>query len=179
VSDTTVRRAAGASPAGNPQWRFPTPLRDLVRRLAAVLCPPDVERFGIVPFVVDEAERGLAESPSHIRTLVLAGLWAFALSARLAALRGERLPEHFERWWSSSATLKRAVAKSMKALVVLPYYEHPSVMTSMGYDPASWMQARARHRLATYAADIERHRSLLLRPDPLVAIGEAHRDAPG
>jgi hypothetical protein len=147
---------------------LPRSIRRLLEGMAPVICPPDVVRLAAVGFVVDGADRQLAASPAHVRAAALLGMRAFGLSARLASLGGESAAAHFDRWWASPTPFRRSVAKAMKALLVIPYFEHPAVCESLRYDPASWIEARAQAWVSVHGSDIERHWSLVLLPDPVV-----------
>jgi len=47
-----------------------------------------------------------------------------------------------------------SVAKRLKGLIVMCYYELPEVQEEIGYRPAEYIAAVSRRRLASYGAEI-------------------------
>ena len=153
------------SPADAGAFRLPPRVRRLLLRLAPTVCPPEVEELDLAGAVVDHIELNLGSFPPSLRARSIAGLRAFGLVARL---RGRHPGEQFERWWSSRRLVPRTLARALKALFALAYYEQRAVKDRIGYRPEEWIARTALRRLDLHAADIRRHEDAILRPDPLV-----------
>jgi hypothetical protein len=75
---------------------------------------------------------------------------------------------YFHGWWTSSLYLRRRIAKALKGLLVLGYYEQPAVHRKLGYYPEQWISRTAQRRLERWSADIEYHEQLVRAPYPLI-----------
>jgi hypothetical protein len=145
------------------QWQLSSGRRDTLAELVPVVCPPSVAEAWDPDTLIDEAERILASMSPQARGPVLVAIDVFGLSSRI----GRRDPgRHFDAWWSSPVALRRGVAKVLKALILLPAFEHPAVTERLGYDPAAWVSERRAEWLREHADDARRHRELLLTPVP-------------
>ncbi|HET9496449.1 MAG TPA: GMC family oxidoreductase [Chloroflexia bacterium] len=150
--------------------------RRVLRALIPIVCGPGAARLGLVEPTVRHVEVTLASFGAGQRTAFLAGLSAFELLAVLRPPFGRtfsRLPlraraRYFHDWWSSRQTLFRTVARVLKRLIVLGYYEQSAVHRRLKYYPQQWIEQTARRRLQVWSTDIARHEQLLLAPDPLV-----------
>jgi choline dehydrogenase-like flavoprotein len=128
---------------------------------------------GVVERVVDDAERHIAvlEPPAPL----LLALAAEALDASsMTATKGRRFSQldrpqavgHVERLELRRSALWR-VARLLRDLMVVAYYEQDDVREAVGYQPDPWIAERTATRAHRWADDIEHHRQLLLAPAPL------------
>jgi hypothetical protein len=58
------------------------------------------------------------------------------------------------------------VARRLKGLVVMCYYELPTVQREIGYNPAPYIAAVSRRRLESYGAQIRAGEAAVTAPDP-------------
>jgi hypothetical protein len=58
------------------------------------------------------------------------------------------------------------VARRLKGLVVMCYYELPTVQREIGYNPAPYIAAVSRRRLESYGAQIRAGETAVTAPDP-------------
>ena len=145
------------------EWELSPRHRDTLADLVPVVCPASVAGAWDHERLVDEVEAILATLSPQARLPVLVAIDVFALSS----LFGRRdVAERFEAWWSSPVALHRGVAKVLKALIVLPAFEHPAVTERLGYDSAAWVERRRAEWLRDHADDARRHRELLLTRAP-------------
>jgi choline dehydrogenase-like flavoprotein len=84
--------------------------------------------------------------------------------ARFSALGVDDARTSLERWRSSPIGV---VVGLLRGLVVIGYYEQPSVWSAVGYEPDPFVAERVEQRRRRWAADIDAHQQLLLAPDPL------------
>lgn len=144
-------------------WELPSRHRTTLSDLVPVVCPPSVAEAWDPDTLVDEVEAILATLDPQARLPVLVAIDVFALST----LFGRRdVAQRFEAWWSSPIALHRGVAKVLKALIVLPAFEHPVVTERLGYDSAAWVDQRRAEWFRDHADDARRHRELLLTREP-------------
>lgn len=153
------------------------PQRQAVRRLlagvAAVVCPPGMDELGVTDAVIDHAELSLLAFPPVVRAGFLAGLSGYELGAlaRYGKPASRLDPERAHRYfvaWRHGLAIQQELAKAIKGILCLAYYEMPEVQEAMGYRPDSWIESVRKRRLAVYADDIERHERALFAPEPLV-----------
>lgn len=146
--------------------------RQLLRSLAAVLCPPEAETAGLLDPVVEHVELSMQAMPVAVRGALLAGLRTYDLGAlarwgrparRLSAARAARYLDA----WRHGGLVQRELIKAARGLICLAYYELPGVQERLGYRPAQWIAQVKRHRLATYEEDIARHAADLCTAEPL------------
>jgi hypothetical protein len=159
-------------------FRFPARLRPAVAQAARVLCTEEIESLGLVEHVVDYVELQLRAFPLALRAGMVAGLGALEASSLLAPRSfGKRFSELpldearrvFRNFWDSPIGLFRQLAKALKALVSLAFYDSAPMRARLSYHPDAWIAERARRRLAEFGADIARHEEQLRAPDPLLA----------
>jgi len=141
-------------------------------RLAASLCPPEIGELGIADAIVDQVELALRAFPALVRHGLVAGVLAVDATARLL---GEDPGTAFDRLWRLPGPA-HAVAKGLKGVLTMAYYEHPAVRARLGYDPQAWIAEVGARRLERFGEEIRRHEAELVRPNPLVRLG---RRGPG
>lgn len=160
-------RAADVSSAGtmhNPPVP-PVALARAARRtlvaLAEVVVPPS-------PAVARRDERLLAFAGSYLaylpplsRHLLPLGLWLFEWGTLLFAFSWRpfsRLPlaarrRYFRAWQRSRSAVRRQLAKGIKALLVMGFFDMPEVCVHLGYRPDSFVRQRVQER----ADELARH----------------------
>ena len=153
------------------------PQRQAVRRLlgsvASVVCPPGMDERGLTEAVIDHAELSLQAFPPVVRAGFLAGLTGYEMGAlarfgtRASRLDPDRAHRYFVSWRHGLA-IQQELAKALKGILCLAYYEMPEVQEDMGYRPAAWIESVRKRRLAVYADDIARHEHALFAPEPLL-----------
>src|SRR5690606_34218447 len=62
---------------------------------------------------------------------------------------------------------QRELARAIKAMMAIAYYEMPAVKRELGYLPEEWIERVKTRRLKVYADEIRRHDESLIAPDPL------------
>src|SRR5688572_24177674 len=111
-------------------------VRRLLRSLVPIVCPPEVERLGVVDAVVDHVALSMRAFPAPLRRALILGLTTYDLAAAAwPPARGRtagRLPRHeagawYAFWWKSPLLPQRELAKAVKALMAIAYYEQPAV----------------------------------------------------
>jgi hypothetical protein len=159
-------------------YRFPRRLRPALAQAARVLCPAEIETLGLVEHVVDYVELQLRAFPAGFRVGMVAGL---AMIETAAALRPKSLgtpfsalaPDDARAWfrgfWNSRIGAFRQLARALKALVSLAFYDSAPMRDRLGYHPDAWIAEAARKRLATWGGDIRRHEEAIAAPDPLLS----------
>ncbi|HLU64856.1 MAG TPA: hypothetical protein VKZ63_01185 [Kofleriaceae bacterium] len=150
--------------------------RRLLRSLVPIVCPPEAEALGVVDAVVDHCELSVGAFPPPVRAALRLGLATYDLSAaawppargRTAArLPRERAAAWFALWWKSPLPPQRELARAIKAMMAIAYYEMPAVKRELGYLPEEWIERVKTRRLKVYADEIRRHDESLIAPDPL------------
>jgi hypothetical protein len=163
-------------------YRHPAAIRSTLTALARVVCPPDLSRLGLEDAVVDHVELMMRALPVPERAGLVSGLLAFELAAaawpghlgrRFARLDAVAAERYFRRWWASPLALQHELAKGVKGLLCLGFYEQPEVLAELGYTPAAWIDKVKTRRLAMYSDDIARHQAALIEADPLPGIAPA------
>lgn len=157
-------------------FRLSARARRMLRALVPVVCGPDATTLDMVEPILAHVELTLRSFPAGLRSVIVVGIKAFDIAAVLhppfgrtfsrMSLRAAR--RYYRRWWSSSQYSPRRIARALKGLLVLGYYEQPAVHRKLGYDPEQWIAYTARRRLERWSADIHLHEQLVLTPDPLV-----------
>jgi hypothetical protein len=167
-------------------FRTPALLRRTLTALAPIVCTDEVSELGLTGDVLAHAELSLRAFPGYVRLALVVGAAAFELGAvLLPSSRGRtfsRLPRarqeaYFRKWWASRFDGFRQLAKGMKALLALAYWEHPTVRNRLAYHPEQWIAEVAARRLRDYAADIRRADEIVLEPDPLIPAEQLKRHA--
>jgi hypothetical protein len=167
-------------------FRIPDRLRRVLEPLARIILPEDdLDRLGLIEPVIDHCELSLRAGPAIVRAGLLAGLAAFEAGAiarfgrPFTRLSRDRQDRWFAAWWESEAPPMRQLAKGVKTLLALAYWEHPLVKQQMEYHPERWIAEVAARRLRDYARDIREHDALVTRPDPLVQIRKVPKVSDG
>ncbi len=149
--------------AGAPVRRLPAPVRRIVARFAAVVCPPGAREREPADGLVDEFEALLGALAPVLRWSVLSALVAFDQGARLyPRARGRRFTRLGDA--DAGAYVRAALAvrrgglgmalQRVKGLIVFCYYELPESKEQLGYRPDPYIAAVSRRRLASYGAQI-------------------------
>ena len=128
-----------------------------VRILTALIetiapCAPEVvdRDARIISFV----SSALAHLPPMLRFLLPLGLWLFELGTvlfgfaprRFSALSRERRRHYMHSWMRSRFALKRQLARGLRALIQLGFYDMPEVRSHLGYEPEGFVAARVQQR---------------------------------
>ena len=155
---------------------LPSLLRPCVRTLARVVCTDAVRDWGLEDAVADHVAWSLASFPPHLRFALTAGLASLEHGARLyPGGRGRpfsRLPEdvrdrYFASLWHSPLFAVRQLAKGLKGLVALAFWDHPDVRQRLKYTPEVWIAEVSARRLASYGPDIAAHERFVIAANPL------------
>lgn len=158
-------------------------LRRIVGGMVQVVCPAGLRRHDLLQPVIDHMELTMRALPSALRSGLLLGLTTYDLGA--VAWRGrpstrltpERAARWFQIWWQSPLMPQRELAKAIKIMALMAYYEMPPIKSEIGYTPEAWIEKVKVRRLQTYAADIRKHEESLVEPDPLPSSLAARRAA--
>jgi hypothetical protein len=159
-----------------PTYRMPLLCRRPLAPLVRIVCPPEAATMGIAAEVLDATERQLSAFPAHVRAALMAGLLTFENGARVFPGSGGRpfsrasaevQDRYFASWWHSSFGLFHQLAKTLKMLLALAYWDHPRVREALDYDQTVWIREVAARRKALHAEAIAAHQELLHRSDPL------------
>lgn len=161
-----------------PRW-----MRHALTQLCYVVFTDDIEVLGIVAEVVDSTELFLRSISAPLRHGLVAGTLAFELGAMaLPSSRGRRFSQlsrararaYFGLWYDSNLPGLHDLAKGLKGMITVPYYDHPIVRRQLGYDPDPWIAAVKQQRAERWGDEIRRHKELLVAPRPLQE--EAHHE---
>lgn len=161
-------------------------IRRLLRSLVPIVCPPEVERLGVVDAVVDHVGLSMRAFPAPLRRALLLGLTTYDLSAaawpRARGKTASKLPRHraagwYAFWWRSPLLPQRELAKAIKMVMAIGYYEQPAVQAELGYAPQAWIDQVKGRRLEVYSEAIRKHDRSLIEPDPLPSSLAARRAA--
>jgi hypothetical protein len=167
-------------------YSHPPRVRRLLRSLVPIVCPPEVERLGVVDAVVDHVALSMRAFPAPLRKALLLGLTTYDLSAaawpRARGRTAGKLPRHraadwYAMWWKSPLLPQRELAKAVKALMAIAYYEQPAVQAELGYAPQAWIDKVKSRRLEVYGDAVRKHERSLIEPDPLPSSLAARRAA--
>jgi hypothetical protein len=157
--------------------------RRILGRIVQVVCPPGAERHQLIDPIIDHMELSLRALPAALRAGLQLGLatydagaiaWRGRPSTRLTAAQSARW---FAIWWKSPLMPQRELAKALKILALMAYYEMPPVKAELGYTPEQWIEKVKARRLQVYAADIRKHEESLIEADPLPSSLAARRAA--
>jgi hypothetical protein len=155
-----------SAPTGRPepadQAALSPPLRRSARRFAEIVCPPEVRTGQRTDRVLGELGLMLAALPSAARKGLGAALIGLDQGARLyPPSRGRRLARLDDRVATAyiRAVLMRPgvageLARRLKGVVTMCYYDLAEVQREIGYDPAPYIAAVSRRRLESYGAEI-------------------------
>jgi choline dehydrogenase-like flavoprotein len=153
--------------------------RRVLKALLPIVCEPDATRLGLVEPILQHVQATLASFAKGQRSAILVGLNAFELLAVMrppfgrtfSRLSNRAARRYYQAWWSSPQGLARGMARVLKGLLVLGYYEQPAIHRKLAYYPERWMEQTAQRRLEMWSSDIARHEELVLAPDQLVSTG--------
>jgi hypothetical protein len=163
------------------EYSHPPRVRRLLRSLVPIICPPEAEGLGVTDAVVHHVELSMRAFPAPLRQALLLGLRTYELGAiawrgrPASRLSRERAAAWYRFWWKSPLAPQRELAKAIKALMIIGYYEMPAVQQALGYAPQAWIEQVKVRRLEVYSDAIRRHETSLIEPDPRE---EAHRVIP-
>lgn len=151
-------------------------VRQILSRIASVVCPPDMASLNIVDDILDDVELSMdAMAPMACKGLV-AGTLAFDAAARVVPrhfgrrfvqLSDPMAADYFRSWWRSRIGVQREWARGVKGLLCMAYYEMPPVKAQLGFTPEQWIQKVKTRRLAVFSDVIEAHQRRITEPDPL------------
>jgi hypothetical protein len=164
-------------------FHFPTALRPALASVVKIACPPDVIRRDLVEPVALAVEHALRVYPAGVRAALVAGLASFEATAvvrygrRFSRLDDARAHAWWRAWWASPFAPARQLARSLKMLAAIAYYDCPTVKDALAYHPDAWIADVARRRLETWGVAIERADEDLLAPDPLIPFGKKRQHA--
>jgi hypothetical protein len=155
---------------------MPRTTRATLGALAPIVCTDEVTELGLGDAVVDHVALMLRTFPPHLRIMLLVGAFFFEWlplflpSSRLRPF--SRLPRAlkeawFRRFWDSHIFVVRQLAKGMKSLVALAFWDQRQVLDRLEYHPERWIAEVAARRLRDYADDIRAHDRFVLQPNPL------------
>ncbi|MFH1131129.1 MAG: hypothetical protein V1754_07325 [Pseudomonadota bacterium] len=157
-------------------FQLSTSLRNVLAKLAPIVCSEDVENLQLTEAVVDDTELFFRSLAPGARSAIVAGLVSFDLSAalnpknmgrRFARLNAERSLAHFESWWHSPIPLMQAFAKGIKGALNISFYENPVVKKHLKYNPEEWISQVKQARMNRWGDELQRYEKEQLKPDPL------------
>jgi hypothetical protein len=162
VPSAGVHNGGMAESRGDVSWRLGGLVRPGARRFAEVVCPPQVLEGDRTERVLREFELMLGALQPAARRAIATALVLIDQGARLyPRSRGRRLARLDDR--AAHAYLRtllgwRGVAAEMarrlKSMVVIGYYELPEARREIGYDPDPYIAAVSRRRLKSYGSHI-------------------------
>jgi hypothetical protein len=155
-------------------FKLPARVRAVLVPLARIVCPPDLEELGLTDAVVDHMELMMRAIPTYLRAGLVAGALSFETGAiarygkPFSRLTPEKQEAWFATWWRSPVLAFRQLAKGLKGLLAMGYWEQPQILARMEYHPERWIAEVAARRLNRYAQEIERQDAMVVAPDPLI-----------
>jgi hypothetical protein len=158
--------------SGTPPWTLPASLRRALVNLAPAVCPPDALSPDLIERIVDHASASIGALGRPQRAALVAGIRAYDLGAlarhgaRSHKLDPARALGWFERWLGTPGPTHE-LARTIKGLLCMAYYEMPEVMDAIDYHPDAWLAQVDARRRARYSAELERHAQALYAADPL------------
>jgi len=164
-------------------FHLPRALRPAVAGVVRIACPPDVERLGLVETVTLMVEHSLRVYSAGVRTALVAGLAGFEAAAVLrygrpfSRLDDARARAWWRAWWASGFAPTRQLARTLKMVAAIAYYDTPAVKEAIAYRPDAWIAEVAHRRLENWGVAVQRAEEELLAPDPLVPFGKKRQHA--
>ncbi len=142
--------------------RLRGPVRRIAARFAEVVCPPEVRTERRTDLVLAEFERLLGAVQPAARHALSAAFVVLDHGARLYpqsggrrfARLGDHAAESYLRALLAGRGTLAAMARRLKGLVVMCYYELPEVKEEIGYRPDPYIAMVSRRRLVSYGAQI-------------------------
>jgi hypothetical protein len=137
-------------------------MRQVTRRFAEVVCPPGMQAHHRTDRVMAEFELTLGALPPAARRALTAAIVVLDQGARLyPRARGRRftrlndqVAEAYLRALLARGGLPAQLVQRLRGLVVMCYYELPTVQREIGYHPAPYITAVSRRRLESYGPEI-------------------------
>jgi hypothetical protein len=137
-------------------------VRRVTRRFAEVVCPPGMRAHHRTDRVLAEFERMFGALPPTASKALTAAIVAFDQGSRLyPRSRGRRFArlddqaaEAYLRALLARGGVRAQLVQRLRGLVVMCYYELPTVQREIGYNPAPYIAAVSRRRLESYGPEI-------------------------
>jgi len=137
-------------------------VRRVTRRFAEVVCPPGMRAHHRTERVLAEFELMLGALAPAARKSLTAAVVVLDQGARLyPRSRGRcftRLDDQAAEAYIRAVLARGGIAgqlvQRLRGLVVMCYYELPTVQREIGYDPAPYIAAVSRRRLESYGPEI-------------------------
>jgi hypothetical protein len=156
MADNGLMTAGGSAP------RLPARARRAARRFAEVVCPPGMTAHHRTDRVLGELELMMdAVAPEARKALTITLVLldeAARLYPRSRGRRFSRLDDEAAGAYVRAVLARRGVpsefVRRLKGLVVMCYYELPTVQREIGYHPAPYIAAVSRRRLESYGPEI-------------------------
>src|SRR5687768_4671702 len=157
-------------------FHLSTKSRRILTALVPVVCEPDAANRDILEPILANVELSLRSFPVGPRSVIVVGIKAFNIAAVLHPPFGRTFSHmppwdarcYYHSWWSSPLYVLRRLARALKGLLVLGYYEQEVAHRKLRYYPEQWIAHTTRRRLDRWSADIQLHDQVVLAPDPLV-----------
>ena len=150
-------------------------VRRVTRRFAEVVCPPGMRQHHRTDRVLAEFELMFGVLPPGARKALTAAIIVLDQGARLyPRARGRRFSrlddaaaEAYIRALLTRGGIPAQLVQRLRGLVVMCYYEIPTVQREIGYHPAPYIAAVSRRRLESYGPEIaEAEAAVTARPEP-------------
>lgn len=156
--------------AGRP---LSAPAGRIASRFAEVVCPPEVRAGGRTERVIAEFGLLLGSLPPAARRALPVAFIVLDQRARLyppaRGRRFARLEDQVANRFVRALLARRGglggVARRLKGLMVMCYYELPEVKEEIGYRPDPYIAAVSRRRLASYRPQIQAGEAAVLASD--------------
>ncbi len=167
IVDNGLMTAGGSAP------RLPAKARRAARRFAEVVCPPGMTAHHRTDRVLGELELMMSALAPEARKALTVTLVVLDEAARLyPRARGRRFTrlddeaaESYVRMLLARPGVPSEFVRRLKGLVVMCYYELPPVQREIGYDPAPYIAAVSRRRLASYGPAIRAGEAAVTGPE--------------
>jgi len=146
-----------------------------MRRFAEVVCPPGMRAHHRTDRVLAEFELVLGALAPAARKGLIAAFVVLDQGARLyPRARGRRFirlndqaAEAYIRALLTRRGTTAQLVQRLRGLVVMCYYELPTVQREIGYHPAPYIAAVSRRRLESYGPEIAAgEAAVTARPEP-------------
>lgn len=139
--------------------------RRTLRALAPIVLPSDVLLDSLVDDVVDDVGIALASFGPLARRALSAAVLVIEVAGVRHGRRFSNLPQEaakatIARLSSGPAGGRRAL-RAVRDVLVVAYFDQPTVKERLGYRPQEWTAATATRWHEQWDAEAERHRELL------------------
>jgi hypothetical protein len=166
MADNGLMTVAGSAP------QLPARARRAARRFAEMVCPPEMTAHHRTDRVLGELELMMAALAPEARKALTITLVVLDQAARLRRRsRGRRFSQLDDQAAEAyigavlaSGSVPAEFVRRLKSLVVMCYYELPTVQREIGYDPAPYIAAVTRRRLESYGAEIRAGEAAVTAP---------------